>query len=146
MVRDHLNDGGVMVVNLNMYSENEGSINEYLKDTIASVFPEVLTVDVPYATNRELFASMQPGFAGRLRDGAAAYAEKNAGAAGIRAELADLMMETADQLELCEGGDLILTDDKAPVEMLGMKEIDNIIKDELVYYREMIKNGDFTLF
>ena len=47
-----------MVVNLNIHSDGEGSINQALCDTIASLFPHVYTVDVPGATNRELFASM----------------------------------------------------------------------------------------
>ena len=34
-----------------------------------------------------------------------------------------------------EGGNLILTDDKAPVELLGMSAIDAIIRDEVEYYR-----------
>ena len=38
MVREHLNPGGVMVVNMNMISDGQGSINEALSDTIASVF------------------------------------------------------------------------------------------------------------
>lgn len=61
LVRDHLKPGGVMVVNLNMVSDGEGSINEWLCDTIASVFDDVVTVDVPGATNRELFACANNG-------------------------------------------------------------------------------------
>ena len=33
-------------------------------------------------------------------------------------------------------GKHILTDDKAPVELLGMRVIDDIIQEELVYYKE----------
>ena len=58
LVRDHLAPGGVMVVNLNMHSDGEGSINQALCDTIASLFPYVSTVDVPGTTNRELFAAV----------------------------------------------------------------------------------------
>ena len=32
-----------------------------------------------------------------------------------------------------------MTDDKAPVELLGMKVIDQMIQDELGYYREIYK-------
>lgn len=34
--------------------------------------------------------------------------------------------------------DRILTDDKAPVELLGMKVLDEIIGEELDYYRNYI--------
>ena len=30
-----------------------------------------------------------------------------------------------------------MTDDKAPVELLGMKVIDELIKDEVAYYKEI---------
>ena len=36
-----------------------------------------------------------------------------------------------------QGEDRILTDDKAPVELLGMKVLDEIIQDELDYYRDL---------
>ena len=38
-----------------------------------------------------------------------------------------------------EAGNNIMTDDKAPVELLGMKQIDSIIKDEVSYYKEIYK-------
>ena len=38
-----------------------------------------------------------------------------------------------------EPGDLILTDDKAPVEVLGMRVIDEIIRDEIGYYKDIFK-------
>ena len=34
-----------------------------------------------------------------------------------------------------EGGDYIRTDDKAPVELLGMQVIDQVIKEEVAYYK-----------
>ena len=57
LVKKQLNPEGVMVVNMNMKSDGEDGINEYLSDTISSVFPNVYTVDVSNNTNRELFAS-----------------------------------------------------------------------------------------
>ena len=57
LVKEHLEDNGVMVVNMNMHSSEEGNINQYLADTISSVFSEIYTANVPYSTNRELFAS-----------------------------------------------------------------------------------------
>jgi hypothetical protein len=44
-------------VNMNMRGSGEGNINQYLSDTIASVFGTVYTADVKGSTNRELFAS-----------------------------------------------------------------------------------------
>ena len=46
------------------------------------------------------------------------------------------MMDTvAEALTEYEGGECILTYDKAPVEVLGMRVLDELIADELNYYK-----------
>lgn len=128
LVREHLTEGGVMVVNINMRSDGEGSINQYLCDTIASVFDAVACADVPGSTNRELFACM----------GGTPAALLEAGAARIdSAELRALTARVAGKLVPYEGGGHILTDDRAPVELLGMRMIDGLIEAELGYYKEV---------
>lgn len=127
LVKAQLKDGGVMVVNMNMRSDSADGINSRLADTIASVFGEVYTVDVPGTTNRELFASDETDMVDRLKERAEVLSDDS---------LRVLMKTVASQLEAYEGGGNILTDDKAPVELLGMKVIDDIISDELVYYRQ----------
>lgn len=136
MVKDHLEPGGVMVVNLNMFNDEAGNINEYLTDTIASVFPCVVAADVPGATNRELFAGDEAAI-GSLRDRAFELAGDSDSEREIL--LSSTLLNVAERLKVCEGGDLILTDDKAPVELLGMKVIDSIIRDEIGYYKDAFK-------
>ena len=126
MVREHLEPGGVMVVNMNMHSDGEGSINAWLADTIASVFPCVATADVPGTTNRELFACLDGQPQERLDNGREALGD---------AALSRLMERVSGRLQPYSGGGLILTDDKAPVEVLGMRMIDSLIEGELVYYK-----------
>ncbi len=133
MVRAHLKPTGVMVVNLNMYSSEAGSINEWLCDTIASVFPEVCVVDVPRATNRELFAS-KGGAAERFE---ALRAELQ------NAELRAMMARVAGGLTPWEGGGNVFTDDKAPVELLGMRVIDGLIGSELDGIRNVYREQGF---
>ncbi len=130
LVRDHLKEDGVMVVNMNMRSDAEGNINQYLADTIASVFPEVLTVDVPNNTNRELFASREKELPEVLRRNTALCSNT---------ELRGLLERIAAGLVLYTGGDKIMTDDKAPVELLGMRVIDDLIHDEVSWYRQFYK-------
>ena len=128
LVRDHLDPGGVMVVNMNMHSDGEGSINEYLCDTIASVFPFVSTADVSNNTNRELFASMDADPATLL----------SAAVPSIKDEdLREMMEIVLSGLTSAEKGGHILTDDKAPVEVLGMRMIDSLIEDEVRYYKQI---------
>ena len=146
-VYGHLSDGGVLVVNMNMHSDAEGNINEYLSDTIASVFPSVAIVDVPGYTNRELFA-VKVDTVDNV---------KNVGSVGtgdilarfdarldnitVKDELYQLMFNTRAVCNVYKGGSHILTDDKAPVELLGMREIDRMISRELTYYKDVLSDG-----
>ena len=55
------------------------------------------------------------------------------------------MMETVwGQMAPRQSGNLILTDDRAPVELLGMQVLDEIIADELDYYRELYLGEIFS--
>ncbi len=127
-VRSHLAPEGVMVVNMNMKSRLEHSINDYLCDTIGAVFDYVYTAPVSGGTNCEVFAFQSPTALEALEAGKASLKDP---------VLADMMETVSTQMELRESGNLILTDDKAPVELLGMQVLDEIIADELDYYREI---------
>ena len=134
MVKEHLKEDGVMVVNMNMYSEELDSsnptINTYLADTISSVFENVRIVDVVGSTNKELFATSNDDFMERLSDNA--LAEDNE-------TLRAMMIKVCDTAQSYDAGENIMTDDKAPVELLGMKQIDSIIKEEVTYYKEIYR-------
>ena len=123
---DHLNEDGVMVVNMNMRGSGDGNINQYLSDTIGQVFDAEYTVDVANTTNRELFASNNPSIMENLQANTKQI---------TNADLRN-MMETvyADSTPYGKG-DYILTDDKAPVELLGMQVIDQLIEEEVAYYK-----------
>jgi len=130
LVKEHLTPDGVMVVNMNMRGTKEGNINQYLSDTIASVFDQVYTVDVEGSTNRELFAFSDNSRLDVFREDIA----------GIRDnDLYALMRHIAGQLEYYEKGDYRMTDDKAPVELLGMKVIDEMIREEVKDYKEIFE-------
>lgn len=126
LVKDHLNEDGVMVVNMNMRGSGDGNINQYLSDTIGQVFDAEYTVDVANTTNRELFASNNPSIMENLQANTKQI---------TNADLRN-MMETvyADSTPYGKG-DYILTDDKAPVELLGMQVIDQLIEEEVAYYK-----------
>lgn len=131
MVKEHLNPGGVMVVNMNMYSDdNESTINRYLADTISSVFDNVVTVKVQNSTNKELFATDNAEFMNRFAENS-----KREGDEKLR-EMMDIVEANCVPYD---AGNNIMTDDKAPVELLGMRQIDSIIKDEVKYYKEIYK-------
>ncbi len=130
LVKNHLKEDGVMVVNMNMRGSGEDSINSYLSDTISSVFSTVVTADVKGSTNRELFASdnedMMTVFSRNLA------LEENE-------DLIIMMNKVLGGITCYSAGSRIMTDDKAPVELLSMKVIDELIKDEVTYYKDIYK-------
>jgi len=130
LVREHLTEDGIMVVNMNMRGKGEGTINQYLSDTIAGVFEEVYTIEVPYTTNRELFASCRAGSIQVLENNIAQLSDK---------ELLEMADTIHGNLKRYTAGNYCMTDDKAPVELLGMRAIDGLISEELEYYKEILK-------
>ena len=137
-VRDHLNDGGVMAVNLNMRGDENDpdDINHYLSDTISTVFDHIYTVDVPDYTNRVLFAT-------NAADAKTVFADNVA--KENRQDLRTLMNTVQDQLQTYTPGTHVMTDDKAPVELLGMRQIDAIIREQVGYYRDLLLSGQLEL-
>ncbi len=126
LVKNHLTENGVMVVNMNMRSNAENNINDYLADTISSVFDQVMTADVLGSTNRILYAGNGANLRGNFETG---FAEEE------DADMQVMMGRVQQGLKAYEAGNRIMTDDKAPVELLGMKMIDEIIMDEVQYYK-----------
>ena len=126
-VQRHLKPGGVMVVNLNMTSAQDGSINQYLCDTMASVFAHTYTVNVPANTNTVVFCTDSDSLRRTFDENRARLSN---------AKYADMMGKVAQSLQDYTGGDCILTDDKAPVELLGMRVLDELIDGQLNYYKE----------
>ncbi len=129
-VQEHLTPDGVMVVNMNMRGNQEGNINQYLADTISTVFSQVYTVDVANVTNRELFASNNPQMLARMDDNSAVIADP---------ALVRMMERISDELTPYEATNYVMTDDQAPVELLGMRVIDDLISNEVSYYREIFQ-------
>lgn len=128
-VKTHLKPGGVMVVNLNMHGTRQGGIADWLSDTIASVFSNVMTVDVPGNTNRELFASDQD-MSTQMKSSISTIQDS---------QLKKFMHQASSQMSVYHTNNHLLTDDKAPVELLGMKELDNIIREQGQPYKEIYK-------
>lgn len=130
LVKEHLTDDGVMVVNMNMKSTKDGNINEYLSDTIGSVFDTEYIVDVTGSSNRELFASDNK----EIMEILSGNIEKL-----DNLQLKTMMRQVKENMLAYPKGDYLLTDDKAPVELLGMKVIDELIGDEVSYYKGIYK-------
>jgi spermidine synthase len=110
-VRDHLREGGVLVVNAG-HPEGQDDLEKVLTATISEVFPHVLR-DPIEPTNTLIVASEAPLSAAKVRAAARTLPPAVRGTAlGAAARLEPPL----------EGGD-VYTDDKAPVEWLIDKSI-----------------------
>lgn len=56
-------------------------------------------------------------------------------------DLQNMMVNVSDNLEQYDAGKYVMTDDKAPVELLGMQVIDELIKDEVTYYKQIYQES-----
>lgn len=130
MVKEHLTENGVMVVNMNMHGDKKGSINEYLSDTISKVFENVYIIDVDGSSNRELYAFENKDALETFKRNIELTKDY---------ELKNLAIDIEENMIEYEGDNNIMTDDKAPVELLGMEVIDDLIKGELSYYKKIFK-------
>ena len=130
LVEKSLNPGGIMVVNMNMYTNNEGGINDYLSGTIKNVFNNVYTCKSN--TNIELFACNDFDLKEELYNNIDKITDL---------DLMNKMMSIHSNLEYVsdQKAKYKLTDDKAQVELLGMDVLDDMIFEELNYYREKLK-------
>ena len=133
LVQEHLAPDGVMVVNLNMVADVKDNINDYLKDTINRVFRVVYECPTD-GTNCILFAS----------DNRSIMNVFDRKTAILTGSIRSMMDRVRDRTTLTEKGDRILTDDCAPVELLGMKVLDAMIQEELDYYRELFRGKSFS--
>jgi hypothetical protein len=88
----------------------------------------MLTTDVKGWSNRILFASNNPNMEERLLEAMSAETDE---------DMFLMMAKVYDGLTVYQPGNLIMTDDKAPVELLGMQVIDEIISDEVSDYKAL---------
>ncbi len=138
---DHLKDNGILVMNMNMRSDGERGLNRALADTVSSVYGDVYTVDVYGSTNRILFAGkdIETGLGDLLRRRTGEMGGRIVSPESDEALLSRFFAYEADAMEKYEAGDMILTDDRSPVELLSMRALDGFISEELSWYREEIR-------
>ncbi len=128
LVKNCLNENGIMIVNLNMNSSREGGINDYIAGTVSSVFKNCY--QAPAGSNVLIYASNDIDPKEQLIDGMSRV-EHN--------KLRTLFTHTYYNMEKLENNGYLLTDDKAPVELLGMQVLDDMIYGELEGYRSKLR-------
>lgn len=130
LVRDHLNDNGIMMMNVNMYSEKPGSVNHALCDTSYGVFKNLYAYYDGSGSGMEVYASKN-----RKRD----LIQEIDDVEVLNPDLQYVFNNLSSRLKPYKDTGIRLYDDTADVEMRSIRALDDIIQIELNYYRQILK-------
>lgn len=140
-VKQHLKPGGVIMININMRSENSSEIVDYLTQTLKTDMKSVYKCGVPNTTNTIVFSSDNPDCLNNFRTNMANL-EPGSPLLPIAKNIND------NQTEVKESK-YVFTDDLAPVEVLGQKVLNDIVQDSLTYFKQELgssENGVLDIF
>ena len=130
LVKDHLSEGGIMMMNVNMYSEKKGSVNHALCDTSFGVFKNLYAYYDGSGSGMEVYASKD-----KNRD----LVKEIKDVEVTDPELQSVFNNLSSYLKPYKDTGIRLYDDTADVEMRSIRALDDIIQRELAYYRQIIK-------
>jgi Spermidine synthase len=122
--KKHLNPGGVILVNINIRSEKNIEIEEYLTQTLKCNMNKVYKYNIPNITNTLVFASDDINCIKNLSDNITSLAADS--------PLQQIIQPASNCLEEVKDTKYVFTDDIAPVEVLGQKILDEIVANSLV--------------
>lgn len=122
-----LSEDGVIALNINLRSQIQPDLFTYISGTIASVFPEVFVCSHPDYYNRIIFALRNPKMLATLKKNIAALSDDHG--------LKKLAKDALPHFSRIEKSPYILTDDLAPVEIIGFRMLNQQIKSA---FREML--------
>ena len=131
LVKDHLSDDGIMMMNVNMYSEREGSVNFALCDTAYSVFDNLFAYYDGGGSGMEVFASKNKNT--DLIEKAKAVKVED------KPQLQKVFSDLSTRLTRYEDTGIRLHDDTADVEIRSIRALDDIIEKELTIYKKILK-------
>ncbi len=110
-MRAHLSERGVVAINVGRTVEDRRLI-EAFSATLGEVFPSVHVIDVPATCNSILVATVQPTTPENLLENAAALP------ADAHPLLGKILAQAYAQIRPTPEGGIVLTDDRAPTELL----------------------------
>ena len=132
LIKEHLNDDGLMMMNINMVSDSKGSINAALCDTAYSIFDNLFTFKVPNGSGMEVF-SLKNSDVNLLEQ------VQNIDASDYEYALELKFNQMKQGLIEYQDTGIRLYDDTCDVEIRSIKALDSIINAELEYYRRIFK-------
>ena len=130
LVKDHLNDDGIMMMNVNMYSEREGSVNAALCDTSYGVFENLYAFYDGGGSGLEVYATKD-----KTRDFISEVKEVE-----VEDKSLQVVFDTlSNRLTPYKDTGIRLYDDTSDVEMRSIRALDDIIEQELKIYKKILK-------
>jgi hypothetical protein len=124
VVYDHLEDDGVMAINVGRSPEDRRLVDA-LAGTISAVFPSIYVMDVPDTFNTIIYATVQPTVIQNLYD--------NLVHLYSRPDIHPLLIESIQRVVINQqptpSSEIVFTDDWAPVEWIT----NNLILDYVLF-------------
>jgi spermidine synthase len=136
-VKDHLKPGGVLIVNVNIKSGSFTGVPEYLANTVKSLFNKVYRADLRQVTNSLLFVSDDVNMIENYKTNAKAQIDENNDLYYISRYIEDNLVEMTEDT-------LLLTDDLAPVEILGQRALAEIVSSEVASFRSNVEGKSIS--
>ena len=130
LVKDHLNDDGIMMMNVNMYSSKKESFSVAVCDTAFSVFENLYAYRVDDASGMEVFAAKNKDMP--IVDNINSITVSDS-------SFQRVIKKLGSNLKPHEDSGVRLFDDTCDVEMRSMYTLDDMVQAELEYYRSIYK-------
>ena len=134
LVKSHLKDDGVMVMNINMIGNESNTLDKALSDTVFDSFNYIYKIPVAKGSGDELFASNNPDFINNLNNSIDNITDSS---------IKNHMQYVSNNLNKYQDSGIRLTDDNADVERRSIEAVDYIIQNELQFYRDIYHNKGF---
>jgi predicted membrane-bound spermidine synthase len=110
-IRDHLSEKGVLAINVGRTIDDRRLLAAFAA-TLGEVFPSIHVIDVPYTCNSIMVATVQPTATENL------IANRDALPADAHPLLRETLGLAYSQIRPTPRGGIVLTDDRAPTELL----------------------------
>jgi Spermidine synthase len=132
-VKKNLKPEGIVAVNINIHSEKNPELINYFTQTIKSKFNKVYRCDIHSFTNTMVIASddtnCRENFLTNINQ-ITQYHPLSAVAGYVKGHLSEVTE-----------ANMVLTDEVAPVELMGQKVLDEYVGDSLGYLRNRLRNA-----
>ena len=130
IVKNHLSDDGVVVINIGRSPSNRELLND-LSTTIHTIFPTVFVMDIPGSLNSVLFATKQAGSWENFVLNFEIISDLD-----VHPLLTEAMRVTIENRQETPPASRVYTDDQTPIEWVTNKMVvDIILSEELNFIR-----------